>query len=55
LHSTYSIWFGRLVPKTTPEPVVQRIREALVEALREPDIRRGLAELGFVNFALTES
>jgi tripartite-type tricarboxylate transporter receptor subunit TctC len=51
----YSIWFGLLVSKTTPEPVVQRIREALVEALREPDIRRGLADLGFVDFALTSA
>jgi tripartite-type tricarboxylate transporter receptor subunit TctC len=49
----YGIWFGLLVSKATPEPVVQKIRDSVVEALRDPDIRRGLGELGFVEFALT--
>jgi tripartite-type tricarboxylate transporter receptor subunit TctC len=49
----YSIWFGPLVAKGTPEPVVQRIQAALVEALQQPDIRKGFLELGFSEAAVT--
>jgi tripartite-type tricarboxylate transporter receptor subunit TctC len=51
----YSIWFGLMVSKETPEPVVQRIQAALVEALKEPEVRRGLAEAGFIDSSVTTS
>ena len=49
----YSIWFGPAVSKETPEATVQRIQAALVEALRQPEVRHGLAELGFMGPVVT--
>jgi tripartite-type tricarboxylate transporter receptor subunit TctC len=51
----YSIWFGLMVSKETPEPVVQRIQAALVEALKQPEVRRSLAEAGFIDTSITTS
>jgi tripartite-type tricarboxylate transporter receptor subunit TctC len=51
----YSIWFGPVVSKETPEPAVQKIRVALEEALRAPDVRKGLSEAGFLEPSITSS
>lgn len=45
----YSIWVGPVVPRSTPEPVVQRLNAALAEALRQPDVRKGLVAAGFLD------
>ncbi|WP_036596014.1 Bug family tripartite tricarboxylate transporter substrate binding protein [Ottowia thiooxydans] len=44
----YSIWVGPVVSKSTPEAAVQRINAALAEALRQPDVSKGLAAAGFL-------
>jgi len=49
----YSIWVGPMVPKNTPEPVVQRINTALAEALRQPEVREGLAAAGFLDTGIS--
>jgi tripartite-type tricarboxylate transporter receptor subunit TctC len=49
----YSIWVGPVVPRSTPEPVVQRISAALEEALRQPEVRKGLADAGFLGAGIT--
>jgi tripartite-type tricarboxylate transporter receptor subunit TctC len=35
-------WFGIVVPKGTPEPIVERISKALDAALANPDVRQKL-------------
>ena len=35
-------WFGIVVPKGTPEPIVERISQALDKALATPDVRQKL-------------
>lgn len=39
-------WNGVFLPAGTPEPVAQQLREALVEALKEPEVRQRLSDLG---------
>lgn len=39
-------WFGLLAPAGTPKPVIARVHEALVKALREPAVRDRLAAQG---------
>lgn len=50
---TYSIWFGLVVSKETPEATVQMIRTALEESLRAPDVRKGLSAAGFLDPTIT--
>ena len=40
---SYKIWTGYMVPKSTPEPVVQRLHEALGKTLQDPAVRTQLA------------
>lgn len=40
---SYKIWTGFMVPKNTPEPVVQRLHGAIGKALQEPGVRSQLA------------
>jgi tripartite-type tricarboxylate transporter receptor subunit TctC len=40
-------WYGLVVPGATPKPVVGRIREASLKALKNPDVLAGMAGLGF--------
>lgn len=39
-------WFGIFVPAGTPEPVVQRLSEVYTEALKAPQTRERLAQMG---------
>ena len=39
----YKIWTGFMVPKATPEPIVQRLHAATQAALRDPEVRAKLA------------
>lgn len=39
----YKIWTGFMVPKSTPEPVVQRLHQAVTKALQDPAVRSQLA------------
>lgn len=41
-----SVWFGLSVPANTPRPVVDKMHDAVVKALKDPDVRRELANLG---------
>ena len=40
---SYKIWSGYMVPKGTPEPVVQRLHDAIGKALQDDGVRTQLA------------
>ena len=40
---SYKIWTGFMVPRATPEPVVQRLHDAIGKALQDPALRAQLA------------
>lgn len=40
---SYKIWTGFMVPRSTPEPVVQRLHQAVGKALEDPGVRSQLA------------
>ncbi len=40
---SYRIWTGFMVPRATPEPVVQRLHAAIGRALQDPTVRTQLA------------
>jgi tripartite-type tricarboxylate transporter receptor subunit TctC len=42
----FSTWMGLIAPAGTPSAVVERIREAALRSLRDPDNRRRFAEQG---------
>lgn len=44
---THDIWYAILVPDGTPEPVVAKLRDAAMEALRDPKLSSLLRELGY--------
>lgn len=39
-------WFGMFAPAATPAPVVTRLNTALVKVLRDPEVKKKLAEQG---------
>jgi tripartite-type tricarboxylate transporter receptor subunit TctC len=41
-------WIGMLAPAGTPRPIVDKLNKAAVEALRKPEVREQLAQLGAV-------
>jgi len=41
-------WVGLLAPAGTPRPVVQKLNQAMVEALQRPEVQKRLKELGAV-------
>lgn len=41
-----SVWFGLAVPAGTPRPVIDKMHDAVVKALKDPDVSRELANLG---------
>ena len=43
---SYDLWLGLLVPKGTPEPIVQRLSSALGDILRQPGFRREVETTG---------
>ena len=42
-----SLWYSLLAPAKTPKPVVDKLNQALVSALRDPALAKQLAEQGF--------
>jgi tripartite-type tricarboxylate transporter receptor subunit TctC len=40
------VWHGVYLPKGTPKPVIDRLNAALQAALKDPEVRRKLVELG---------
>jgi tripartite-type tricarboxylate transporter receptor subunit TctC len=40
-------WFGMWVPAKTPQPIVRRINEVVVQALNHPELRARVEELGY--------
>jgi tripartite-type tricarboxylate transporter receptor subunit TctC len=41
------LWFGIVGPAGIPKPVVQKLNEALVRAIRSPEIRERMSAVGF--------
>ncbi|WP_280150747.1 tripartite tricarboxylate transporter substrate binding protein [Piscinibacter sp. XHJ-5] len=41
-----SVWFGAVVKAGTPEPVIARLNQALVKALKSPDVVKRFADQG---------
>jgi tripartite-type tricarboxylate transporter receptor subunit TctC len=41
-----AVWHGYWVPKATPKPVVEKLNAAIRTALKDPDVRKKLADLG---------
>ncbi len=41
-------WIGIAAPARTPEPILQTLHAAIVQALGQPDTRRRLSELAFI-------
>jgi len=39
-------WVGLLAPAGTPQPVVRKLNQSMVDALRQPDVQKRLKELG---------
>ena len=46
-------WYGIVVPAATPRPAVAVLSDALRQALRTPDVRVRLVQLGFVPIEMT--
>ena len=40
-------WNGVLAPAGTPKPIIAKLHDAIVAAMREPDVRKRMAGLGF--------
>ncbi len=45
-HFEFDLWAGIEVPKATPEPVVEALNKAIVQALQNPDIRKAYESTG---------
>jgi tripartite-type tricarboxylate transporter receptor subunit TctC len=43
-----SIWYGLFAPKGTPKPVIDKLVTGLNEALKDPEVKAKLADLGAV-------
>ena len=41
-----TVWFGMWAPKTTPQPVIEKLSAGLREALKEPEVKNRLAMAG---------
>ena len=39
-------WYGMLAPAGTPKPIVERMHEAVAQALRSPELKKTFAEQG---------
>jgi len=39
-------WFGVVAPKATPDAVIERLNQALVQALNDPEVKQQLAQRG---------
>jgi tripartite-type tricarboxylate transporter receptor subunit TctC len=43
-----TIWFGLFAPSGTPKPVIDRLSRETVQIMRQPEVRKKLADLGYV-------
>jgi len=41
-----SVWHGLYAPKGTPKPVIEKLTQALQAAMKDPNVKTRLAELG---------
>jgi tripartite-type tricarboxylate transporter receptor subunit TctC len=41
-----TIWYGMIAPAATPKAVIGKLNSGIVAALKAPDVRRALSELG---------
>ena len=41
-----AVWHGLYAPKGTPKPIIEKVNEALVYALKDKDVKQRMAELG---------
>jgi tripartite-type tricarboxylate transporter receptor subunit TctC len=41
-----TVWHGLYAPKGTPKPVIEKLTGALQAAMRDPDVRRRMSDLG---------
>jgi tripartite-type tricarboxylate transporter receptor subunit TctC len=41
-----SVWHGLYAPKGTPRPIIDRLNQALLAALQDPNVARRMADLG---------
>ena len=39
-------WYGLVAPKATPSPIIERLHDAVAEALRDPQLYEKLAQIG---------
>lgn len=46
----FGLWIGLQVPKSTPEPVVARINQAMNEVIKHPDVIKGMVSTGSTMF-----
>ena len=51
--STYNFWFGALVSRSTPRPIVDRLNAEIVKALQLPEVKDRVAKLGGQPFTTT--
>ncbi len=42
----FDLWMGALVPKSTPEPIVARIHQAMAEVMKLSTVQQGLVDTG---------
>jgi tripartite-type tricarboxylate transporter receptor subunit TctC len=54
-NSDYALWLGVFVPVKTPRPIVDRLHDETVKALREPGLRSRLAALDVEPMAMSPS
>lgn len=48
-------WFGLVVPAGTPAPIIKRLQDAAVSALRSPDVQGRLKTLGATAVEMDQS
>jgi tripartite-type tricarboxylate transporter receptor subunit TctC len=46
--SELNIWMGLFVPAATPQPIVQRLTQALAEVSRKPALRAAIERTGMI-------
>lgn len=52
---TMSLWYGFYAPKGTPKPIVDRLSQALQEAIKDPSVAPQLAKLDTQPFDLAQA
>lgn len=52
---TISLWYGFYAPKGTPKPIVDRLSQALQEAIKDPSVAAQLAKLDTQPFDVAQA